>query len=136
MEQLCILIFLGINSWKDLRTREVSLLTICVFGAVGVVRACFIGGIDMEWVGNVSLGSAVIILSICSKGAVGIGDGLLLLALGTVLSFRQLLAVFLTGLLCCSFWGILLLLLPRGKKTVELPFVPFLLVGYIGGLIC
>ena len=136
MEQLCILIFLGINSWKDLRTREVSLLTICVFGAVGVVRACFIGGIDMEWVGNVSLGSAVIILSICSKGAVGIGDGLLLLALGTVLSFRQLLAAFLTGLLCSSFWGILLLLLPRGKKTVELPFVPFLLVGYIGGLIC
>lgn len=116
MEQLCILIFLGINSWKDLRTREVSLLTICVFGAVGVVRACFIGGIDMEWVGNVSLGSAVIILSICSKGAVGIGDGLLLLALGTVLSFRQLLAAFLRDCYAAVFGEYFCFYYREGKR--------------------
>ena len=135
MEQFCILAFLGINSWKDLRTREVSLLTTGLFGVVGMVRACFLGNLSLEWIGTAGLGAAVIALSILSKGAVGMGDGLLLLALGTVLSFRELLTSFLMGLLCCSFWGILLLLLPGRKKKMEIPFVPFLMVGYIGGLI-
>ena len=36
MERICILAFLGINSWKDIRTREVSLLSIGVFGIVGM----------------------------------------------------------------------------------------------------
>ena len=36
MERICILAFLGINSWKDIRTREVSLLSIGVFGIVGI----------------------------------------------------------------------------------------------------
>ena len=43
MERICILAFLGINSWKDIRTREVSLLSIGVFGIVGMVRVCFLG---------------------------------------------------------------------------------------------
>ena len=42
MERICILAFLGINSWKDIRTREVSLLSIGVFGIVGMVRVCFL----------------------------------------------------------------------------------------------
>ena len=36
MERICILAFHGINSWKDIRTREVSLLSIVVFGIVGM----------------------------------------------------------------------------------------------------
>ena len=135
MEQLCILTFLGINSWKDIQTREVSLLTIWIFGIVGLVRACFYGSVSMEWAATACVGGAVILLSIFSKGAVGMGDGFLLLALGTVLSFGELLTSFLLGLLCCSFWVIILLFLPGNGKKKEVPFVPFLLLGYIGGLI-
>ena len=127
MERICILAFLGINSWKDIRTREVSLLSIVVFGIVGMIRACFLGTVSVDLVWNVCMGAAVIMLSIISKGAVGMGDGLLFLSLGTVLSF--------VGLFCCCFWGIVVLFLSgKGKKT-EMPFVPFLMLGYIGGLI-
>ncbi|MDD5803720.1 prepilin peptidase [Blautia sp. HCP3S3_H10_1] len=135
MEQVCILTFLGVNSWKDIRTREVSLLTVGIFGIVGSVRACFLGTIGINWLAAAGIGGSVIVLGIVSKGAVGIGDGLLLLALGTVLSFGELLTTFLLGLLCCSFWGIILLVLPMNGKKKEIPLVPFLLLGYIGGLI-
>ena len=121
MEQLCILTFLGINSWKDIETREVSLLTIWIFGIAGFVRACFCGSVSIEWIATASVGGAVILLSIFSKGAVGMGDGFLLLALGTVLSFGELLTSFLLGLLCCSFWGITLLFLPGNRKKKEVP---------------
>ena len=135
MEQVCILTFLGVNSWKDIRTREVSLLTVGIFGIVGSVRACFLGTIGINWLAAAGIGGSVIVLGIVSNGAVGIGDGLLLLALGTVLSFGELLTTFLLGLLCCSFWGIILLVLPMNGKKKEIPLVPFLLLGYIGGLI-
>lgn len=81
------------------------------------------------------IGTALIALSVVSKGAVGMGDGLVLAALGTVLTFGELLGVFMMGLLCCSVWGIILLILPRTGRKTEIPFVPFLLLGYIGGLI-
>ena len=106
-----------------------------VFGIVGMVRACFLGTVSVDLVWNVCMGAAVIGLSIISKGAVGMGDGLLFLSLGTVLSFEELLSAFLLGLFCCCFWGIVVLFLSgKGKKT-EMPFVPFLMLGYIGGLI-
>ena len=40
-------------------------------------------------------GAAVIMLSIISKGAVGMGDGLLFLSLGTVLSFETFVSIFI-----------------------------------------
>ena len=52
MERICILAFLGINSWKDIRTREVSLLSIVVFGIVGMVRTCFLRTVSVDLVWN------------------------------------------------------------------------------------
>ena len=60
MERICILAFLGINSWKDIRTREVSLLSIVVFGIVGMIRACFLGTVSVDLVWNVCMGAAEI----------------------------------------------------------------------------
>ena len=106
MERICILAFLGINSWKDIRTREVSLLSIGVFGIVGMIRACFLGTVSVDLVWNVCMGAAVIGLSIISKGAVGMGDGLLFLSLGTVLSLRNFCQHFYWDFFAAVFGGL------------------------------
>ena len=87
MERICILAFLGINSWKDIRTREVSLLSIVVFGIMGMIRACFLGTVSVDLVWNVCMGAAVIMLSIISKGAVGMGRLVLLFLFGIGISY-------------------------------------------------
>ena len=130
MEQIFVLAFLGINSWKDIRKREVSLLATGIFAVIGIINALWHGTIFWEWIGAVGFGTALIALSVVSKGAVGMGDGLVLAALGTVLTFGELLGVFMMGLLCCSVWGIILLILPRTGRKTEIPFVPFLLLGF------
>ena len=135
MEQFCILMLLGVNSWTDICKKEVSLLTIGIFGILGFVKAYFCKNLCMGWIASASIGMMVIVISLISDGAVGMGDGFLLLALGTLLSFEELLETFLLGLLFCGFCGIILLLLPGNGKKKEVPFVPFLLLGYIGGLI-
>lgn len=62
------------------------------------------------------------------------GDGLILIALGTMMDWNELLAVVLMGLLCCAGCSLFsLIILHRGRKE-ELPFIPFVLLGYVGGL--
>ena len=142
MERICILAFLGINSWKDIHTREVSLLSIGVFGIVGISPVVIYEdqGFDQMAKDVVSYMEARYpgyngSFKVYTRRAVGMGDGLLFLSLGTVLPFEELLSAFLLGLFCCCFWGIVVLFLSgKGKKT-EMPFVPFLMLGYIGGLI-
>ena len=39
VEQIFVLAFLGINSWKDIRKREVSLLATGIFAVIGIINA-------------------------------------------------------------------------------------------------
>lgn len=137
--QVCILLFLVFNSWKDIRKKEISLLTVAVFAIVGIAVNLYRGTFGGSNLAAVGIGAGMILFSLISRGEIGMGDGLLLMALGTVLSVKELLEMLGIGLFCCCIWGILLLFWSKtgkkvGRKT-EIPFVPFLLLGYVGGLI-
>ena len=136
MEEIFVLAFLGINNWKDIRKKEISVPAIGLFAIWGIARAFLNENICLEWLGALSLGILLIALSIISKGEIGMGDGMVLSALGTVLTFSQLLSVLMLGLLCCGISGFFLLAMGKISKKTEIPFVPFLLLGYIGGLVC
>ena len=85
VKEICVLGFLGINSWIDIRKKQVSLLLIIIFAVCGTVWAIYSRK-------KCSGGSYVrgdrflfVLISILTEGAVGMGDGWLLMALGTVL---------------------------------------------------
>ena len=68
-------------------------------------------------------------------GQVGMGDGWLLMALGCMMRMESYIQTACIGMLlaaACS--GILLLVFRKNKKT-EIPLVPFLLLGYVGGMV-
>ena len=130
-----IISLLAFNSWKDIRKKEVSLWTILMFAVIGVIRSACVEGINVRRLAAIGIGGMVVVLSVLSKGEVGMGDGFLLMAMGTVLSAEQILGTLLIGLFCCCIWGIILLFLPKTGRKTEIPFVPFLLLGYVGGLI-
>lgn len=52
VEQIFVLAFLGINSWKDIRKREVSLLATGIFAVIGIINALWHGTIFWEWIGG------------------------------------------------------------------------------------
>lgn len=68
-------------------------------------------------------------------GEIGMGDGVLLAALGTVLDVEEFLTMLLLGLLGSSIWALVLLAVFRKGRKTEIPFVPFLLLGYLGGIL-
>ena len=127
MEKICIIIFLLLNSWTDIRKKEISLASVVICMSCGITTAVFHG--------DLSLGCCLIALSLLTAGAVGLGDGLILLSLGTMLSWEKVMGILLAGSLYSCVYGAILLLIQKGVRKKQIPFVPFLFAGYIGGLI-
>lgn len=135
MKELCVLVFLGINSWIDLRKKQVSLVTAVIFAATGVVLSWSQDSISLGMLVSLGIGGFFLGVSVLTQGAIGMGDGWLLLALALMLDLQEYLSVLLCGLMICALWGIVMLVMFRRSGKSEIPFVPFLFLGYVGGVL-
>lgn len=52
-----ILLFLGVNTWTDIRKREVSLTSVILLGCLGIIRMITEGGIS--WIRMASLATGL-----------------------------------------------------------------------------
>lgn len=134
-KELCVLGLLGGNAWLDIKKREISLAGTGIFTLVGILLALKQGNLDWRYLAAAGIGLIFLGISGLTGGKIGMGDGFLILALGTVLSLEELLTVLMIGMAVCACYGGVLLLGFRKSRNTCIPFVPFLLVGYVGGLL-
>ena len=135
MERYGTLLFLLFSSFLDIRKREISIPVTLLFGLAGVVYSVRTGRTMTDYL--IPLGIGILILggSVLTRGQVGMGDGWLLMALGCMMRMESYIQMACIGMLlaaACS--GVLLLVFRKSRKT-EIPLVPFLLLGYVGGMI-
>lgn len=135
LKEVCILVFLGINAWMDVKKQEVSLVTAGVFSVLGLFWLFYSGESLRELVIPLGTGALFLALSVVTKGAVGLGDVWILMALGIMLRTERFLWTLCIGMLLAGGWALVLLVAFKKNRHTELPFVPFLLAGYVGGLI-
>lgn len=135
MERYGTLLFLLFSSFLDIRKREISIPVTLLFGLAGVVYSVRTGRTMTDYL--IPLGIGILILggSVLTRGQVGMGDGWMLLALGCMLRMECYIQMACIGmLLAAAYSGVLMLVFRKNRKT-ELPLVPFLLLGYVGGMI-
>lgn len=135
MERYGTLLFLLFSSFLDIRKREISIPVTLLFGLAGVVYSVRSGRTMTDYL--IPLGIGILILggSVLTRGQVGMGDGWMLLALGCMLRMECYIQMACIGmLLAAAYSGVLMLVFRKNRKT-ELPLVPFLLLGYVGGMI-
>ena len=65
----------------------------------------------------------------------GNGRGWLLMALGTVLYPEEFFSTLFMGMICSAVWSGIMMMGFCRKGSTEIPFVPFLLAGYLGGFL-
>lgn len=135
VKEICVLGFLGINSWIDIRKKQVSLLLIIIFAVCGTVWTIYSRRNVPEVLMCVGTGFLFVLISILTEGAVGMGDGWLLMALGTVLYPEEFFSTLFTGMICSAVWSGIMMMGFCRKGSTEIPFVPFLLAGYLGGFL-
>lgn len=135
VKEICVIGFLGINSWIDIRKRQVSLPLIVMFAVWGIIWTIYSKTDFFDFLICVGTGIIFVGTSILTEGAVGMGDGLLIMALGTAMCKEEFFSMLFIGMICSAVWSGIMLVIFRKKRHTEIPFVPFLMAGYLGGIL-
>ena len=82
-------------------------------------------------VGGVAVGVDIILFAYFSKEAVGIADGIVISVCGAAFGLYETVTLcFLAAVYAAGFSVVLLILKKAGRKS-RIPFLPFLLLGYV-----
>ena len=132
MQKIMLLGLLGWCSLEDVKQKKLTVLYILMFGVGGVflhlvAPVCSI--YSMLW--GMLLGLALILVSMVTRGSVGLGDGILLVVTGVYLGGSKNLELFMIGLLLAALWSLGLMVVKKKKGKEEIAFVPFLLISYL-----
>ena len=137
VKELCTVVFLAMNSWLDIRRREISLLLTVVYAGCGIIYSILQGRKIQDVLILAGIGILFLAAGLISRGAIGAGDCWILLALGALLDTETYIRMLCIGFFLAAFWSGILLVIRRKSRKTEIPLMPFLLAGYIGGiLIC
>lgn len=131
MQNVILLLLLGLCALEDIKRKEVTVTYILLFGILGVVLHLFYPNCSIYsilW--GLLLGLGIMALSLFSRGSIGMGDGILLTVTGVYLGGYGNLELFLLGLFLAGIWSLGLLVLKKKKRKERIAFVPFLLAAY------
>ncbi len=134
---LC-LILLGICAYTDLRHREVPLSLPVIFIVLAVL---YRGAEGIWWQGFTELllrlvpGVTLLLIHLLKRQWIGAGDGLLVTVCGYALGSEMILKTVMIAFLCSGCFGLTMLILKRYDRKDTLPFVPFLLTGFLGACV-
>ena len=133
IEHGLVAVLLGIIAYRDLRTKQISCLSLVLMAVlVLVLRMIFVEDSMWSTLGGVAVGISFFFISKYSRESVGYGDSWLILLLGIFLGGKLVMelvfvASFLAALYSIGYgfirgWN--------GKNTI--PFIPFLTLAYLG----
>ena len=124
---------LGIEAFQDVRSRKIGVWLICAFGICGVFcHLIFQKGEYRSLLGGIAIGAAMMLVSVLTRGRVGLGDGMVLFVTGIFLGFEQNLMLFAASQMLTACFALFLFVFRKKGKSYEIPFIPFLLVSYVG----
>ena len=131
-----ILLLLGICSVSDARKKTMPAVLLIVFSVLVVVIAWFNHAVSTRLrAGGLLMGILFLLISKCTKEAVGYGDSWLILLLGIHLGYLQAFVVLFGASLLAGVVSVFFLWRCGWKKKATLPFVPFLTISYLGAMI-
>ena len=127
-----VFIVLVIEAVKDFRKKEVNIPVLGILVAAAMVM--FFLGKDIS-VSNAIIGLAegllLILVSIMTKGQIGIGDGILLAACGLMLGGKDNMVMFFFACLSSAIASVLIMIIKKADKKTKIPFVPFMIPGFL-----
>lgn len=135
IREVLTVLFLAVTGWKDWKKKEISLFLTGIYGIIGLGLSIHAGRTLEDWLVPLGVSLFMIAVSILTGGEIGLGDGWIFLALGMMLTTEIYIKMACIGMLAAAAYaGVLLVICRKGRKT-EIPLVPFLLIGYLGGLL-
>lgn len=130
MESICVLSFLGINSYLDIRKGQISLCLAAVYAALGILYIIVYSQQQLVLLVGAVPGLLLLSVGKLSGGSVGMGDGLVVLVSGLYMGIWKALEFITLALLLAAVWAGFLMVFKKKGKQASFPFIPFLLMAY------
>ena len=128
-----MLFLLGICGWRDYREKQIPLTLLLAMSVAVALLAVFCPKESLgSQIGGAVLGILFFFVSSLTKQAIGYGDSWLILILGVHLGLALALQLLLLASFVAGVSSLFLLIKSRWNKRISIPFVPFMVLGYLG----
>lgn len=133
MVKIIVIAMLAIESISDIRTQTVSLIRIVAFALLGITIN-FCKDYQSVWsvVGGLVVGIILLGYALLSKGAMGVGDGVVFLCLGIFLGMSGNLRLLFFSLIVAALAGGVYAIVSKKGIKAKIPFIPCVLVAFVG----
>ena len=125
------LLLLAAAALSDLRSQVIHTVPVLAAGAAGALLTLLTDADASFWFAGFVPGALFLAMSLLTKGGIGLGDGLVLLALGAWLPVDLLLSALFCALLAGSAAAVYLLTIRHSGRNRTFPFIPFLFGGML-----
>lgn len=134
-ETLTAFVFFMFYAWEDWKKRSVRIDALLLGAAAGILLSAILQRDGKELLTACIPGLVLTALSLCSKGALGIGDGIAALVLGLFLPIGPVMCVLLIALGIAAAVSLFVIVKKAcgGKASLKrgLPFLSFFLPGLL-----
>ena len=128
-----LLVMCSVSDFKK-KTMPAVLLIVFSITVLGFVIFGDSVGVRLR-VGGAVLGILFLLISKCTKEAIGYGDSWLILLLGIQLGYLEAISVLFAASLLAAVASLFILWKCNWKRDTSLPFVPFLCISYLGAML-
>ncbi|HEX3022131.1 MAG TPA: prepilin peptidase [Lachnospiraceae bacterium] len=126
------ILFLMTLAVIDMKERKIPCVVLSISFLVALLSTVLVKhGITTEQLCGMTIGFLFILISLVTRGQLGIGDGITLVITGVVIGFWDNLLMVLYALFAAGITAIILIVFKRSNRKERIPFLPFLLLGYI-----
>lgn len=123
----------GICDWKK---KTIPVILLIMLSVTVAVFAIFCDAVSIRLrVSGAFLGLLFLLISKCTKEAIGYGDSWLILLLGIHMGSLRAAEVLFAASLLAGIASLFFLWKCGWKKNTTLPFVPFLSISYLGAMV-
>lgn len=132
MEIGCLTGLLSLLAIEDFRSKQIPVVPVLGCGILGVIfhliyQTRTIG----EIIGGLLIGCVLYGISVCTKGKIGKGDGILFMVTGVYLGFWLNLLLLWLSCVIAGVVGVAIVLFRKKGRHYQIPFVPFVLISEV-----
>ena len=130
------LLYLAVGTFFDIKSKKLSMVFFMISGGIGLLCNLLFRYQNVKNLAcGLLFGGMFLMIGRLTKESIGYGDGIGLMILGIFEGFEGMLFIAAGAFLLSSLYGIWMLLALRKTWSASMPFFPFLLMAFAGGLI-
>lgn len=130
-----VLLYLCVIGIWDIKYKVVTYRAL-IIGVGLVVLHCFVNDVEPYLcMGGFIIGACFLGVSNITKESIGYGDSMVIFLLGGYLGIWQLIVCLCITFIWCGLYSGIQLATGHRNKSEGIPFLPFLALGYMGGML-